>query len=130
VKTYADFYDALPEDERIIVDVLHQIVRSHLPKFYKEKLSWGVPYFYGNRGICLIFPASVRMSGVDKGVLLGFSHGKDLEDVDGYLTNGTNKQVFYKIYTSVNEIDEEAIKKLLTEAMMLDERKQKTGRKF
>ena len=41
-------------------------------------------------------------------------------DADNYLNHGTNKQVFYKIYHSVDEIDEEAIKKLLKEAVELD----------
>jgi hypothetical protein len=43
-----------------------------------------------------------------------------LRDVDNYLTRGTNKVVFYKIYQSVDEINEPAIVKLLREAAALD----------
>jgi len=41
-------------------------------------------------------------------------------DEDAFLSHGTNKQIFYKIYHDVNEIIEEPIKKLLKEAIRLD----------
>jgi hypothetical protein len=53
-------------------------------------------------------------------VLLGFWYGNKLNDEDNYLTHGTNKQVFYKIYRSPEEIDEAAIVKLLREAVKTD----------
>ena len=34
---------------------------------------------------------------------------------------GTNKQIFYKIYHSVDEIEESAVVKLIREAVALDE---------
>lgn len=43
-----------------------------------------------------------------------------VKDSDRYLEKGTNKQVFYKVFTSPDEIDEQAIKKLLHEAVGLD----------
>ena len=53
-------------------------------------------------------------------VLLGFWQGYVLNDEDNYLTHGTNKKIFYKIYKSVDEIDEDAIVKLLKEAVGID----------
>jgi len=114
------FFDLLPENERIIVDVLRQIIRENLPGYCKEKLTFSVPYFYGNRGICIVWPASIPRGGINKGVLLGFWQGNQLHDEDGYLTHGTNKKVFYKIYNNVDEIDEPAIAKLLKEAILID----------
>jgi hypothetical protein len=113
-------FDQLPEDERIMVDVLRQIVIENLPKRCKEKLAFNVPYFYGKRGICIIWPASIPRGGFKKGVLLGFWQGNKLNDEDNYLTHGTNKKVFYRIYKSVEEIDERAIVKLLKVAIELD----------
>jgi hypothetical protein len=49
-------------------------------------------------------------------------YGNRLKDVDLYLTHGTNKQIFYKIYQSVEEINEKAIVKLLREAVEVDRR--------
>jgi hypothetical protein len=113
-------FDNLPEEERIILDVLRQIVIENLPAYCKEKIAYNVPYFYGNKGICIIWPASIPRGGIRQGVLLGFWHGNKLKDIDSYLTHGTNKQVFYKIYKAAEEIDETAIVKLLNEAIELD----------
>jgi len=54
-------------------------------------------------------------------VLFGLWQGYNLKDTDNYLTKGTNKKIFYKIYQSVEEIDEAAIVKLLKEAVELDQ---------
>lgn len=123
IKSLYQLYEILPEDERIIVDVLRQIVKENLPSNCKEKISYNVPFFYGRRGICIIWPSTIPRGGVKSGVLLGFWYGNRLQDIDNYLTHGTNKQIFYKIYNSADEIDEEAIVKLLKEAVMLDNRR-------
>ncbi len=120
VTSLVQLFDRLPEDERIIVDVLRLIIIENLPSYCKEKFSFNVPYFYGNRGICIIWPASIPRSGFKKGVLLGFSQGNKLKDEDHYLIRGTNKKVFYKIYRFPEEINEQGIVKLLKEAVTLD----------
>jgi hypothetical protein len=120
ITSILNLYDQLPEDERIITDVLRQIISGSLPASCKEKISFNVPFFYSRKGICIIWPATIPRGGIKKGVLLGFWYGNKLRDVDHYLTRGTNKQVFYKIYNSVDELDERAILKLLKEAVKLD----------
>ena len=70
-----------------------------------------------------LWPASIPRGGIKKGVLLGFCYGHLLEDIDQYLTHGSNKQIFYKIYQSPEEIDEEAVAKLLRAAVNLDNTK-------
>jgi len=113
-------FERLPDNERIIVDVLRQIVKENLPLSCKEKLTFNVPYFYGKRGICIIWPSTIPRGGIKQGVLLGFWQGNKLRDEDAYLTQGTNKKIFYKIFNDVNEIDEPAIAKLLKEAVKVD----------
>ncbi len=120
IKSINHLYEVLPEDERISVDVLRQIIIAHTPPTCQEKISFNVPYFYGNKGICIVYPAFIPRGGIKEGVLLGFWYGSRLRDVDNYLTHGTNKQIFYKIYNSVEEINEKAIVKLLKEAVKLD----------
>ncbi len=110
----------LSEEEWLIVDVLRQIMLDNLPPYGKEKISYNVPYFYGKKGIAIIWPASIPRGGIKSGVLLGFWQGYLLADADQYLKHGTNKKIFYKIYQSVEEIDEGAISKLLAEAIILD----------
>ena len=121
--TLIQLYEQLPENERIIVDVLRQIISGNLPPECKEKISYGVPFFYRNRGLCIVWPATVPRGGIKEGVLLGFWYGNRLNDVDHYLTHGTNKQIFYRIYKSPEEIDEHAIVKLLKEAVRIDKEK-------
>ena len=127
IKSIEELYEAIPENEFIILDVLRGIVIDNLPAYCKEKISYNVPFFYGKKGICIIWPSAIPRGGIKEGVLLGFWYGNKLKDVDNYLTHGTNKQIFYKIYKSVEEIDESAIIKLLHEAIEIDgySRKQK-----
>ncbi len=120
IKSLLDLFEILPEEERIIVDVLRQIILENLPNTCKEKISYNVPFFHGKKGICIIWPATIPRGGIKKGVLLGFWHGRKLIDEDNYLTHGNNKKIFYKIFQSPEEIDEGAIVKLLKGAIRID----------
>ncbi|HTH56502.1 MAG TPA: DUF1801 domain-containing protein [Cyclobacteriaceae bacterium] len=122
ITSLLQLYDILPDQERLIVDVLRQIVEENLPDYCKEKISFNVPFFYGRKGICIIWPATVPRGGIKRGVLFGLWYGNRLTDTDRYLTHGTNKQIFYKIYQNVEEINEKAIVKLLKEAVEVDRR--------
>ena len=46
-----EFWDHLPENERIIVDVLRQIILENLPKTCKEKLTFNVPFYFCKKRI-------------------------------------------------------------------------------
>ena len=120
IKNLVELFTILPEDERIIVDVLRQIILDTLPPYCNEKISYNVPFFYGHKGICIIWPSTVPRGGIKKGVLLGFWYGNKLKDVDKFLTHGTNKQIFYKIYQKPEEINDKPIIKLLKEAIKID----------
>jgi hypothetical protein len=120
IKSLLQLYEILPEDERMIVDVLRQIIIDNLPSYCKEKVSFNVPFFYGKKGICIVWPSTIPRGGIKKGVLLGLWYGNKLNDVNSYLTHGTNKQIFYKIYQTVEEINEKEIVLLLKEAVKLD----------
>jgi len=122
IKSLVQLYELLPENEKIIVDVLRNIVLDTLPAYCQEKLSFNVPYFYGKKGICIIWPATIPRGGIKEGVLFGFWYGNKLNDIDKYLTHGTNKQIFYKIYKTPEEINQRKIVRLLKEAIKLDRR--------
>jgi hypothetical protein len=120
IKSLIDLFEALPEHERILVDILRQIIIESLPQYCKEKISYNVPFFYGKKGICIIWPATIPRGGITKGVLLGFWYGNKLNDPENYLTHGSNKQIFYKIFNAPDDIDENPIKKLVAEAVRID----------
>jgi len=119
IRSLVQLYELLTEEERIITDVLRQIIQEAVPHC-KEKISYNVPFFFGNRRICLVWPASVPKGGIKKGVMLAFWYGNRLNDIDGYLTHGTNKQVFYKIFLSANDIKIKPLVTILKEAAKLD----------
>lgn len=128
IENLLELFSILPEEERFIVDVLRQIIIETLPGYCKEKISYNVPFFYGNKGICIVWPSTIPRGGIKSGVLLGFWYGNKLIDRDSFLTHGTNKQIFYKIYQTAKEIKEKPIKKLLAEAIRLDQ-EFKTGQR-
>ena len=121
IRSTLQLYEMLPEMELMIVDVLRSLVKDTLPDYCKEKISYNVPFFYGKKGICIIWPSTIPRGGIKEGVLLGFWYGNRLADSDNYLIHGTNKQIFYRIYTDVVQIDTNAINKLLHEAANLDQ---------
>ena len=120
IKSLVQLYELLPENERIIVDVLRHIIIDTLPSYCKEKFAYNVPYFYGKKGICIVWPSTIPRGGIKKGVLLGYWYGNRLKDVNNYLGHGTNRQVYYKVYNTPDEINIKEVVRLLKEAVQLD----------
>jgi len=120
INGFVHFWEQLPAYERTIVDILRQIVIENIPDTYKEKFAWNVPCYYGNRQVCIIWPAAVPRGGFKEGVLLGFSQGRELQNKNGYIKSGNNKKIYYRIIKSVDEINEKEIKLLLKEAIIID----------
>jgi hypothetical protein len=121
-KSMVEFWEFLPENERIITDVLRQIVLETLPPDTREKLTYNVPFFYGKRRICLIWPSAVPWGGIKSGVLFGLCQGNRLKDQHQYLIHGTNKQFFYKIFQTPEDLekDYDDIVSILKEAVEVD----------
>ena len=51
-----EFWEWLPANERIITNVLQQIIIETLPKVCKEKLTYNVPFYYGKKRNCFNEP--------------------------------------------------------------------------
>jgi len=120
IQNIGELMDAIPEKQWIILDVLRGIVIDKLPTHCNEKISFNVPFFYGNKGICIIWPASIPRGGISEGVLFGFWQGNKLSDPNNLLIQGTNKKVYYKIYKSTDEIDIEMLNEFLDKAIQFD----------
>lgn len=119
-QSFVEFWEYLPVNERILVDILRLMILKTIPETCREKLTYQVPFYYGKRRICMIWPASVPFGGIKSGVLLGFAQGNKLKDPHRYLIHGTNKQVYYKIFHNPDEIRENEIILLLNNAVALD----------
>lgn len=96
-----------------------------------EKLSYNVPYYKKNRGVFFIWPASVLWGKKQSytGVRFGFQQGYLLADEIHYLERGGRKQVYWKDFTCVKDIDIDLLKAYIFEAVIVDEQfKNKKGK--
>lgn len=117
-----EFLAFLPEEELVIVEKLRKLVFYCLPDA-REKLSFNVPYYYHHRNFCFIWPASVTWGKKKtyEGVRFGFAYGNQIADETGYLEKGGRKQIYWKDFTSIKEIDVEILQAYIYEAIYIDE---------
>lgn len=120
-KTIDEFLEFLPEEELKITHYLMHIVKTTLPDL-NEKLSYNVPYFSNNKNICFIWPASVLWGNKKtyEGVRFGFTQGYLMRDELNYLEKGNRKQVYWKDFKLIEEIDVDILKTYLFEAIEID----------
>jgi hypothetical protein len=115
-----ELLEFLPEAEWKMVHLLRRLVFECVPEV-REKLSYNVPFYRRNKGICFIWPGSVSWGKVQHpGVRFGFQQGHLLRDEIGYLDRGARKQVYWKDFQSLEDIDVELLRAYLWEAAMVD----------
>ncbi|MES2589030.1 MAG: DUF1801 domain-containing protein [Bacteroidota bacterium] len=121
-----EFLDYLPEELKIVL-TLRQLIFECIPTI-TEKLSFNVPFYFGNKSMFFIWPASI-LWGKKKsyeGVRFGFSYGVLMQNEENYLDLGDRKQVAYKDFKSLSEIDFDYFKALIFEAFEIDKEFKKT----
>jgi hypothetical protein len=121
-KSVDEFFDFLPLDESEVVHCLRNLVLDCIPGI-KEKLAYNVPFYSINKNICFIWPASVLWGKQPSytGVRFGFNFGYLLHDEQGHLEKGNRKQVSWKEFNSMKEIDAEILRFFLFEAAAIDQ---------
>ena len=72
IKSIVQLYDLLPGNERIITDVLRDLVRENLPGHCKEKISYNVPFFYGKKAFASFGRPLYRGAELKKACYWGF----------------------------------------------------------
>jgi hypothetical protein len=122
-----DFLDYLPQQELAIVERLRDLVLECIPDC-TEKLAYNVPFYYRHSRICFIWPGSVPWGNIKSGVEIGFCKGHLLTD-SSYLHAGNRKEVYIKTFQQVKDIDSQALRQLLYEAVLVDEETKKMKRK-
>ncbi len=117
---FDEFYDYIDKDEKEIVLYLRDLVYEIIPDA-KEKLSFNVPFFHRNKAICYIWPSSIPWGKVkNKGVSFSLSKGYLLNDKHNYLDRANRKQIYSRIFYSIQDIDEQIVRELLSEALKVD----------
>jgi uncharacterized protein YdhG (YjbR/CyaY superfamily) len=126
VEDVAEFIAGLDPSEKTIVNRLRNLILDTDPRL-QEKLSYGVPYFFHNRRVCFIWPASHFPCSEDKRkeypekVQLGFCYGNLLSNEQGVLLAEGRKQVYLMKFTSPSEINDQIIREIVMEAVMVDD---------
>lgn len=119
-----DLIAGLPEQEKLITKRLRSLILDSAPRL-QEKLSYGVPYFYHNRRVCFLWPASCIPCGMARldtlKVTLGFCYGNMLSNEQGLLVADKRKQVYVVPVHSLGGINERAIVEIVQEAVLLDD---------
>ncbi len=113
-----DFLNYISEDELLIVDKLRNLIFEEIPDV-KEKLSYNVPFYSRKQRICHLWPASIPWGNTPmKGVQLGFSKGYLIDH--SAIVMGKRKEVGVLTFHKINDIDEEMIRSILLEALLID----------
>ena len=117
-----EFLEFLPEDELKLVKFLRRIIFDCVPGV-TEKLSYNVPFYKKNKSIFFIWPASVLWGKKQsyKGVRFGFQQGYLLNDEINYLDRGDRKQVYWRDFTNIKDIDIDLLKAYIFEAEIIDD---------
>jgi hypothetical protein len=119
MKSFEDFYYNLSDNEKAIVDQLRQIVLGTAPNF-REKISYGVPYYFLHSRVCFIWPASVK-PGPKAGVVLGFCQGQLLSQDHAILDRENRKVISTVTFHSLKDLKPAMLRKIIFEAILIDE---------
>lgn len=115
-----ELIEYIPDNEKNIFLFLQKLVLSNLPHA-TEKLSYNVPFYYGKKRICFLWPGSVPWGKHPfQGVQMGFCYGSLIQILPPYFDLGTRKQVSLKTFTTLHEIDSGQIRSYLWEASEID----------
>jgi hypothetical protein len=121
-KSVDEFLDFLPEDELKITEHLRSIIFNCIPDV-TEKLSYNVPFYKRHKNICFIWPASIVWGNKinRQGVRFGFTHGYLLKDEINFLDKGNRKQVYWKDFSNLKEINSPLLKSYLFDSILIDD---------
>ncbi len=116
-----DCVEWLPENERLTTLVLRELILETLPGV-TEKLSYNVPYYFGRKSICFLWPGAVQWGKkrMYDGVRMGITHASALTLDSQYFKLDHRKHVGFHDFVSVESIDPDEIQRWLLAAHQHD----------
>jgi hypothetical protein len=123
-----DFIESLPKDEQQLAKRLRSIILETEPRI-QEKLSYGVPYFFRNQRICFLWPSSAFNGPKDAKIIFGLCRGNLLSNDQGILLAESRQQVYTAKFSGLSEINEQTIREIILEAVMVDDQFNKSKNK-
>lgn len=129
-KNVDEFLEYLPDKELKIVELLRKVVFDCIPMAI-EYLSFNVPFYKVNRTVCFIWPASVLWGKKQTydGVRFGLTHGYLIPDKINYLNKGDRKQVYWRDFSNLRDIDVDLLKSYIFEALLIDKNSRTKNKK-
>lgn len=107
-----EYFDQFSGEKAEIFSQLLSIIQTF--PMLKDKISYGIPFFYGKRWICYL---AERKTGE---VELAFPRGVELDIFDNVLLKLGRKQVRSLLFSSLDEIDKSLVIDIISEAVALD----------
>jgi len=107
-----EFVNKLPEKIQQFVEILRRIILTSSEQI-REQIKHKIPFYSFKGNLCYINPS-------DEKVVLGFSRGADLPDEFRMLV-GTGKSVRHVIFNASQKIDEDKVRNLIYEALIVNE---------
>ena len=107
-----EFVNKLPEKIQQFVEILRRIILTSSEQI-SEQIKHKIPFYSFKGNLCYINPS-------DEKVVLGFSRGADLPDEFRMLV-GTGKSVRHVIFNASQKIDEDKVRNLIYEALIVNE---------
>jgi hypothetical protein len=114
------FLEKIQDEEKKMVQIIRQLIFDVVEPL-TERLSFGVPFYYHLGRFGLLWPASIKGSGLKSGIFLGFTKGFLMTDPFAVLEKGHRKEVYGLTLTSSREIQPELIRFLILESIKIDE---------
>jgi hypothetical protein len=107
-----EYVSKLPENIQQLVEKLRRIILTSSDKI-QEQIKHKIPFYSYKGQLCYINPS-------DEKVVLGFSRGADLPDEFRMLV-GTGKSVRHVVFDTSKKIDEDKVRNLIYEALIVNE---------
>ena len=104
-KSITQFAAELPTEERAIFLALRSILME-CGYDLKEKMRYGVPFYYYPKRLFYLWPASIPWGGnpSNEDVLFGFCLGSSLDNSDGFLEGTKTAQIAKHCFRSMEEV--------------------------
>ena len=107
-----EFVNRLPVEVKALAERLRKIILTSSEQI-REQIKHKIPFYYYKGQLCYLNPFDDR-------VVLGFSRGADMPDVHGML-KGNQKTVRHAVFYPDAELDEEKVRNLIYEALIVNE---------
>jgi hypothetical protein len=113
MESIEDFFVDFDYPQSEVIEYLHNYLTNHMNLM--AKIRYGLPFYYGKSWICYLSP---QKSGA---IELSFLRGNELSNEQGLLESKGRKQVKSIVLENIKKTDENAIKEIIMEAIILDQ---------